>query len=128
MKLLSHKLLLVFLILFSGYGYMISCTRDNDMILPIETSKPPAISRGTNVHLPGNMTAGNDNEWAWYEIDDLTAYQYEASSTKIEVSIGLDYLDWIETGDIIRIGYVKGDSATHRLPGSGGTLPSYTLQ
>ena len=63
MKLLSHKLLLVFLVIISGYGYMISCTRDNDMILPIETTKPPVINRGTNVHLPGNMTNGNTNEW-----------------------------------------------------------------
>lgn len=63
MKLLSHKFLLIVLILFSWYGYMISCTHDDDMLLPIETTKPPVISRGTNVHLPGNMTTGNPSEW-----------------------------------------------------------------
>lgn len=63
MKLLSNKLLLIFLILISGYGYMISCTHDDDMILAIETTKAPLINRGTNVHLPGNMTNGNANEW-----------------------------------------------------------------
>ena len=70
---------------------------------------------------------GVNNSWAWHEIDDLRAYQYAATSTGIEVSLGLDYLGWIEPGDTIRVGYIKGDSATHRLPGSGGILPSYTL-
>jgi len=70
---------------------------------------------------------GHNNSWSWHEIDDLRAYQYVATSTNIEVSLGLDYLGWIQPGDTIRVGYVKGDSATHRLPGSGSSLPSYTL-
>ncbi len=63
MKLLSNKMLVIFLVLISGYGYMISCTRDNELIVPIQTSKPPVINRGTNVHLPVQMTPGNVNEW-----------------------------------------------------------------
>ena len=63
MKLLSNKMLVIFLVLISGYGYMISCTRDNELIVPIQTSKPPVINRGTNVLLPGAMTTGNANEW-----------------------------------------------------------------
>jgi polyisoprenoid-binding protein YceI len=63
MKLLSNKMLMILLILITGYGYMISCTRDNDLILPIQTTKPPLVNRGTNVHIPGNMTTGNANEW-----------------------------------------------------------------
>jgi polyisoprenoid-binding protein YceI len=42
---------------------MISCTRDNDLIVPIQLTQPFVPSRGTNVHLPGEMTAGNANEW-----------------------------------------------------------------
>ncbi|MGZ5218463.1 MAG: YceI family protein [Chitinophagaceae bacterium] len=63
MKLLNNKLLLIFLVFISGYGYMISCTRDNDLLVPIELTPPFTPSRGTNIHLPGNMTAGNANEW-----------------------------------------------------------------
>lgn len=63
MKLLSNKMLLILLILISGYGYMISCTRDNDLIVPIQLTKPFVPSRGNNVHLPGNMTKGNPDEW-----------------------------------------------------------------
>lgn len=44
-------------------GYIVSCTRDNDLIVPIQTSKPPVIKHGDAVLLPGNMTAGNVNEW-----------------------------------------------------------------
>lgn len=63
MKLLSNKTLMIFMILVSGYGYIASCTRDNDLIVPIQINKPPIITRGTNVHIPGNMTVGNATEW-----------------------------------------------------------------
>ena len=63
MKLLNNKVLLIVLVLVSGYGYMVSCTRNNDLIVPLQLTKPFVATRGTNVHLPGNMTAGNANEW-----------------------------------------------------------------
>jgi polyisoprenoid-binding protein YceI len=63
MKLLSNKTLLVLLVLVSGYGYIVSCTRDNDLIVPIKLTQPFVPSRGTNVHLPGNMTAGDKTQW-----------------------------------------------------------------
>jgi len=63
MKLFNNKTLLVVLVLISGYGYIISCTRENDLITPIQLTQHFAGSRGTNVHLPGNMTTGNANEW-----------------------------------------------------------------
>lgn len=63
MKLLNNKTLLVLLLLISGYGYMISCTRDNDLIVPVELTQPFVPNRGTNVHAPGNMTTGNPAEW-----------------------------------------------------------------
>lgn len=62
MKLLNNKTLLALLVLISGYGYIASCTHDNEL------PPPPAITGtvytpGTGVFLPGNMTAGNANEW-----------------------------------------------------------------
>ncbi len=62
MKLLNNKLLLIFLILISGYGYIASCTHES-VVPPPPASTGPVITRGTNVHLPGNMTIGNVNEW-----------------------------------------------------------------
>ncbi|MBK8609800.1 MAG: hypothetical protein IPL84_07585 [Chitinophagaceae bacterium] len=62
MKHVNNKLLMVLVMLMSGFGYIVSCTHDNSF-------PPPAAStgfvatRGTNVHLPGNMTATNPNEW-----------------------------------------------------------------
>ncbi len=63
MKLLSSKILMVFVILTSFLGYIVSCTRDNDMIVPIQLNKLFVATRGSNVHLPGNMTAGITTEW-----------------------------------------------------------------
>lgn len=63
MKLLSNKTLLILLVLISGYGYMISCTRDNDLIVPVQLTQPFVPNRGTNIHLPGTMTTGNPAQW-----------------------------------------------------------------
>ena len=63
MKLLSNKNLLILMILVSGYAYIASCTRNDSLIVPIQLTKPFVATRGSNVHLPGNMTAANPNEW-----------------------------------------------------------------
>ena len=62
MKLLSNKTLLILLVLFSSFGYIVSCTHDNE-VLPPPAPTGPIITRGTNIHLPGNMTTGNPAEW-----------------------------------------------------------------
>jgi polyisoprenoid-binding protein YceI len=63
MKLLNNKTLFILLILISGYGYIVSCTRDNDLIVPVQLTQPFVPTRGNAVLVPGNMTTGNPNEW-----------------------------------------------------------------
>src|SRR5215471_14045544 len=63
MKLLSNKTLLILLVVVSGAGYFFSCTRDNDMIVPIKTTQPFVATRGNHVHLPGTMTVGDTSQW-----------------------------------------------------------------
>ncbi len=62
MKLLSNKMLLILLVVFSGYGYIIGCTHDNQIPPPAVTTGTK-YTPGTGVFLPGNMTAGNTSEW-----------------------------------------------------------------
>ena len=62
MKLFSNKSLMILLIIISGFGYIVSCTHDNSFPPPPATTGV-VITHGTNIHLPGNMTAGNVNEW-----------------------------------------------------------------
>jgi polyisoprenoid-binding protein YceI len=62
MKLLSNKSLLAILLLISGYGYIISCTHDNELPPPPASNGGPVITRGTNVHLPGTVT-GDTTQW-----------------------------------------------------------------
>ena len=62
MKHLKNKLQLLLVVLISGFGYIVSCTHDNSFPPPpASTGFTP--TRGTNIHTPGNMTAGNINEW-----------------------------------------------------------------
>jgi len=62
MKHVNNKIQLLLVFFLGGLGYILSCTHDNS------TPPPPAstaivITRGTNVHLPGNLTVGNSSEW-----------------------------------------------------------------
>lgn len=63
MKLFSNKTLLILLVLLSGYGYIVSCTRDNDLIVPIQITQPFVATRGNAILLPGNMTVGDTSQW-----------------------------------------------------------------
>lgn len=62
MKLLSNRTILILLVLLSGYGYIASCTHDNDL-LPPPASNSVVITRGDNIHLPGTIASGNPNDW-----------------------------------------------------------------
>ena len=75
MKLLKNSYFWILAILLSGYAYMASCTKQDSLIVPIETSKPFVSSRGTNVHVPGNMTAGNTNEWKYDKTHSSVLWQ-----------------------------------------------------
>ncbi len=62
MKTLTNNGLLILLVFISGFGYITSCTHENEAV-PEPAPTGPTITRGTNVHLPGNMTVGNTAEW-----------------------------------------------------------------
>jgi len=62
MKLLNNRLLLAFLLLLSVFGYISSCTHDNEVAPPPATNTP-TITHDTLVFHPGNMTAGNKQDW-----------------------------------------------------------------
>ena len=77
MKLLNNKTLLILLVILSGYGYIVSCTRNDSLIVPLELNPPFVPSRGANVHLPGNLTAGNANEWKMDKVHSSTLWSTE---------------------------------------------------
>jgi polyisoprenoid-binding protein YceI len=62
MKLLTNKIMMVLVVIISLLGYVVSCTRINDMP-PAPATNTVNITRGTNIHLPGSLTTGNPNEW-----------------------------------------------------------------
>lgn len=63
MKLLNSKVLLILLVSFSVLGYIISCTRNDSLIEPIQITQPFVASRGNHIHLPGTMTTGDTSQW-----------------------------------------------------------------
>jgi polyisoprenoid-binding protein YceI len=62
MKRRGNTIWLVVLLLLSGYGYIISCTHDNELPPPPVTTGTK-YTPGTGEFIPGNMTAGNASEW-----------------------------------------------------------------
>jgi hypothetical protein len=63
MKLLSKNLLMATVVVVSGIGYIVGCTKKDSTIVPIQVNPPFEVSHGDAVHLPGNMTATNPDEW-----------------------------------------------------------------
>lgn len=62
MKTLTNKGLLILMVIFSGFGYITSCTHENDAV-PEPATTTVSVKRGTDVLLPGNMTIGNPAEF-----------------------------------------------------------------
>ncbi len=63
MKLVKNSYFWMVAILLSGFLYMMSCTRQNSLITPIEITKPFVATRANNIHKPGDMTKGDSTEW-----------------------------------------------------------------
>jgi len=62
MKRLVEKYLTSFVMVVVSAGYFFACTHENEPV-PDAATNNPVITRGTNVHLPGEMTSGNKSEW-----------------------------------------------------------------
>lgn len=63
MKLLNNQtLLLIAIILISGYGYVASCTH-KDLIMPDESTGTVTINRGNGVFKPGTEVIGDTTQW-----------------------------------------------------------------
>lgn len=73
MKLFSKNSFLAVLVLIAGATYISSCTKHNDTP-PAPYSNSPVIKRGNAVMLPGNMTAGNANEWKLDKVHSSTLW------------------------------------------------------
>jgi hypothetical protein len=63
MKMVDNKtLLLIAIILISGYGYVASCTH-KDLIMPEQATGTVTIHRGNGIFLPGTETIGDTAQW-----------------------------------------------------------------
>lgn len=62
MKPVKYKYPILVILTISALGYVVSCKHD-DSFPPPPASTATVITRGTNVHQPGSMTAGNASEW-----------------------------------------------------------------
>lgn len=62
MKSISEKILLVAISTFSMLGYIVSCTRENDMPPPA-ASTTPVITRGNDVFVAGVPGDGDTTKW-----------------------------------------------------------------
>lgn len=74
MKLLNNKLLMTFLLFVSACGYIVSCTHDDETIVPILINQPPVITRGNAILLPGNLVAGDSTQWKLDKVHSSTLW------------------------------------------------------
>lgn len=70
--------------------------------------------------------AGSANSWAWTQAATLGTGQFARNDAVIEIAIPLSSLG-LTAGQTIKLGFISNDSATNRLPASGGATFGYTL-
>ncbi|MBZ5858831.1 hypothetical protein [Flavihumibacter profundi] len=73
MKLLSNKILVLVLILFSTFGYIVSCTHE-DVVPPAPASTTPVVTHGTNVHLAGIPGDKDSTTWKLDKVHSSTLW------------------------------------------------------
>jgi polyisoprenoid-binding protein YceI len=66
MKRFTNKMLMMAIVLISGFGIIASCTHKNDP-LPAAVSTAVKISHGNHAHLPG-LTAGDSTQWKFDKV------------------------------------------------------------
>lgn len=66
---MKSKLYLLLAFLFCGFVFL-RCTHDDQL-----TNTAPVITHGTGVFLPGNLTAGNANEWKFDKAHSSVIWQ-----------------------------------------------------
>lgn len=62
LKEISQNTLLALILIFCGFGYIVSCTHENNLPPPSSGGTGP-ITRGNGVFLPGTLTAGDTSQW-----------------------------------------------------------------
>ena len=83
MKRFNNKMLMIVLILISGYGLIASCTHKNDPV-PAAVSTAVKITHGKHIHLPG-LTAGDTSQWKFDKVHSAVNW----SSPFLEVGADL---------------------------------------
>ncbi len=63
----NQTLMLIILVLVTGYGYIISCTH-KDEVLPAAASGTVTYTHGNAVHLPGLLTPGDTTMWKFDQV------------------------------------------------------------
>jgi polyisoprenoid-binding protein YceI len=66
MKILDNKILMVLLILISGYGFIAGCTHKNEPV-PAAATTGVIISHGKHVFLPG-LVVGDTTQWKFDKV------------------------------------------------------------
>ncbi|MFO7448144.1 MAG: fibronectin type III domain-containing protein [Ignavibacteriaceae bacterium] len=66
----------------------------------------------------------NTSGWSWTQLTAISTHVI--NSTTLEVKIPLTTIG-ITGGSTIRIGFMKGNSSTERVPMNGGTMPSFVV-
>ncbi|HZX57998.1 MAG TPA: hypothetical protein VFE54_04710, partial [Mucilaginibacter sp.] len=83
MKRFTNKMLMMAVVLISGFGVIASCTHKNDP-LPAAVSTAVKITHGTHVHLAG-LIAGDTTQWKFDKVHSAVNW----SSPFLEVGADL---------------------------------------
>jgi polyisoprenoid-binding protein YceI len=99
-----NKILMIVLILISGYGLIASCTHKNDP-LPAAVATTVKITHGNHVHLPG-LLAGDTTQWKFDKVHSAVNWSSPFLEVGADLTGKFNQFGIVDLKDALMLNYV----------------------
>ncbi|MGZ3749940.1 MAG: YceI family protein [Mucilaginibacter sp.] len=104
MKRFNNKMLLVVLVIISGFGIISSCTH-KDQVLPATVSTAVKITHGNHVHLPGT-TLGDTTQWKFDKVHSAVNWSSPFLEVGADLTGKFNQFGLTDLNDALMLNYV----------------------
>jgi polyisoprenoid-binding protein YceI len=104
MKRFNNKMLLVVLVMISGFGIISSCTH-KDQVLPAAVSTAIKITHGNHIHLPGT-TLGDTTQWKFDKVHSAVNWSSPFLEVGADLTGKFNQFGLTDLNDALMLNYV----------------------
>ena len=100
-----NKILMIFLILISGYGLIAGCTHKNDPLPASVSTGGVKITHGNHIHLPG-LLAGDTTQWKFDKVHSAVNWSSPFSEVGADLTGKFNQFGITDLSDALMQNYV----------------------